>query len=274
MRDTNSVLVLDKALHILTMFRAETREWSVTELALSTGMPKSTTYRLLRALVRHELLAQDQKTRRFQLGLGALALGRRAYESLELRRRALPVLNQMAALSGETVLLVALNQEHDRSVCVERAPRQSTLHLLFEVGAMGALHASAPSKVLLAYLPEQQIEAIIARGLPAFTEHTIIDPDELRADLANIRSGGYAVSFEETDKGVAGVSVPLHGADGKVVASLGVSGPITRMNQSTIQKHIALAREGARLIERESGYVPGTQPPGRAVNERAKQLTA
>jgi DNA-binding IclR family transcriptional regulator len=257
MAGDGSVQALDKALKLLFMFKVESREWGASELAHRLGMAKSTTHRLLRTLVRHELLAQDKATKRFRLGLGALTLGRQAYEGLELRRIAAPVLNQVASLCGETVLLVMLAEHQDRSICVERAPRQSTLHTLFEVGAMGALHASAPSKVLLAYMPEEDIDAVIARGLARFTDQTIVDATALREDLAEIRSRGFAVSFEETDIGVGGVSLPLHDPWGKVIASLGISGPLPRMNRSNINKHVLLLRQGVRMIEAELGYTPG-----------------
>src|SRR5262249_21432647 len=147
-----SIKILDKTLLLLGLFNAGTPEWGVTELAAHAGLPKSTVYRVLRVLLQHEFLAQDPHTRRFRLGLGALALGRRAYEGSELRRVALPVLNRVAALSGETVVLEVLNREHDRVVCVERAQRQSGLRLILEVGSTAPLHAGSSSKVLLAYL--------------------------------------------------------------------------------------------------------------------------
>ncbi len=267
MEQNTPVKILDKALRILALFGPETPEWGVTELALQVGMPKSTVYRVLRVLLQHEFLAQDTVTRRFRLGVGAMELGRRAYEGFELRRVALPVLNQIAALSGETVTLQVLNQEHTQVVCVERAQRQSGLRLILEIGSTAPLHAGSSSKVLLAYLPEEEIEAVIARGLPALTPHTITDPDRLRQDLAEIRRLGYAVSFEETDDGAAGVSAPIRDRSGRVVAGLTIAGPVTRLNQATITRYVDLAREGASQIAQELGYQPRAADgrPGRGL---------
>jgi DNA-binding IclR family transcriptional regulator len=248
------VKILDKTLRVLALFNAETPEWGVTELALQAGMPKSTVYRVLRVLLQHEFLAQDPVTRRFRLGLGALELGRRAYEGHELRGVALPILQRIAALSGETVLLEVLNQEHDRVVCVERAQRQSGLRLILEVGSTVPLHAGASSKVLLAYLPDEEIDAVIARGLPPLTAHTITDGDELRASLAEIRRHGYAVSFEETDDGAAGLAVPVWDRSGTVIAGLTIAGPVTRVNQGSIPRLLEIARDGARQIAHDLGF--------------------
>lgn len=242
------VKILDKALRILQLFGPETPEWGLTELAAHAGMPKSTVYRVLRVLLSHEFLAQDAATRRFRLGIGALELGRRAYEGMELRQVALPVLHRLAALSGETVTLQVLNQQADQVVCVERAQRQSGLRLIMQIGTTAPLHAGSSSKALLAFLPPDTIDAVIRRGLPSLTPHTITDPERLRADLEETRRRGYALSIGETDEGAAGVSVPVFDRHGGVLASLTIAGPITRMNRATLLKCADMARDGARQI--------------------------
>jgi DNA-binding IclR family transcriptional regulator len=247
------VKILDKTFRILALFNAATPEWGVTDLAAEAGMPKSTVYRVLRVLLRHEILAQDPLTKRFRLGLGALELGRRAYEGMELRQVALPVLQRIATLSDETVVLQVLNREHDRVVCVERAQRQTGLRLILDVGSTAPLHAGASSKVLLAFLSDEEIEAVIAQGLPPLTAHTITDPDRLRRDLAEIRERGYAVSYEETDEGAAGLAVPIWDRTGHVVAGLTIAGPLSRLNQATVSRYLDLARDGARQIAMELG---------------------
>ncbi|MGH2585621.1 MAG: IclR family transcriptional regulator [Dehalococcoidia bacterium] len=257
------IKILDKSLRILTLFASEGLEWGVTDLALRVGMPKSTVYRVLRVLHQHEFLTQDPVSRRFRLGLGSLELGRRAYEGLELRRVALPVLDRLAALSDETVTLQVLNQQREQVVCIERAQRQTGLRLIMEVGTTAPLHAGSSSKVLLAYLPAEEIERVIASGLPALTAHTITDPDRLRAELAEIRLRGYALSYEETDDGAAGVSVPVQDRYGSVIAGLTLAGPITRMRQATVSKFVDLARYGAYEIERDLGLLPWRSAPHR-----------
>src|SRR5215208_554515 len=249
-----SVKILDKALRILLLFGQRQPEWGVAALAREVGIPKTTVYRILRVLQQHGFLIQDLDSRRFRLGLGALELGRRAYEGIELRRVAQPVIEHLAAVSGETVLLQVLDPERQRVVCIERAQQRVGLRLILEVGATAPLHAGCSAKALLAFLPEEEIEAVIAKGLPAVTPHTITDPDELRRDLAEVRQNGYAVSFEETDLGVAGISVPVRDHLDRVIASLSISGPITRINQANMGTFVELGRQGARRIEAELGH--------------------
>jgi DNA-binding IclR family transcriptional regulator len=247
---TSSIKILDKTLRLLSLFNAGCPEWGVTELAERSGLPKSTAYRILRVLLDHELLAQDPVSKRFRLGLGSLELGRRAYEGLDLRDVALPVLRLAAERSGETVTLQVLNTSRDRVVCVERVQQSSGLHLIMEVGNTAPLHAGASSRALLAFLPPTEIERVLEGPLEPLTIHTITKPALLRDELELVRSQGYAASFEETDLGAAGVAVPILNGHGAAIASLTIAGPVTRLNRDTYQTFVQLALDAAAEIGR------------------------
>src|SRR5215203_2719820 len=268
MAEQPSIKILDKALRILQMFSRDQPEWGVAALAREADMPKTTVYRILRMFQQHGFLVQDPVSRRFRLGLGILALGRQAYEGIELRRVAQPIMEQIAALSGETVLLQVLDSDRQRVACIERVQQGAGLRLILEVGAMAPLHAGCSAKALLAFMPEEEIEAVIARGLPAITSQTITDPDHLRRELAQIRHEDYAISFEETDLGVAGISVPVRDHLDRVIASLSISGPLTRMNRANIRKYIELGRQGAHRIAAELGHQPSVTLFNGDVRER------
>jgi DNA-binding IclR family transcriptional regulator len=256
MAEQPQVKILDKALRVLMLFTPEQPEWGVTMVAREVDMPKSTVHRILRVFEQHGFLTQDSDTRRFRLGVAGIELGRRAQAGLELRRIALPVMEQMSALSGETVLLQVVTSEGDRVVCIERVQQRRGLRLILDVGSTAPLYAGCSSKVLLAYMDEPAIDEALNGDLRPMTSHTIIDQTQIRAQLADIRRNGFAVSFEETDEGVAGVSVPVRDARDRVIAGLSISGPITRVNASTMAHYTAIAREGARRVAAELGHRP------------------
>ena len=106
-------------------------------------------------------------------------------------------------------------------------------------------------------------------GLRPLASHTTTDPAQIRAQLAEIRRKGFAVSFEETDEGVAGVSVPIRDARDRVIASLTISGPLTRVNTATINHYTGIVREGARRIAAELGHQPSRIGPARAGRSRS-----
>lgn len=259
-RGEPQVKILDKAVRVLMLFTPEKPEWGLTAIAREVDMPKTTVHRILRVFEQHSFLTQNPETRRFRLGLAGIELGHRAQEGFELRRIALPVMEQLSASTGETVLLQVVSPEGDRVVCIERVQQRRGLRLILDVGSTAPLYAGCSSKVLLAYLDQTSIDKVLAGELRPVTAHTIIDPQEIREQLQRVRQQGYAVSFEETDEGVAGVSVPIRDARDRVIASLSVSGPVTRMNASTIREHTERALEAARRIASELGHQPSRGP--------------
>ena len=248
------VKILDKAVRVLMLFTPEQPEWGVTALAREVDMSKSTVHRILRVFEQHGFLTQNLETRRFRLGLAGIELGRRAQVGLELRRIALPIMEQLSSVSGETVLLQVVSPEGDRVVCIERVQQRRGLRLILDVGSTAPLYAGCSSKVLLAYLSEDVVDHVLSGDLHPMTAHTVVDPKVIRAQLEEIRRNGFAVSFEETDEGVAGVSVPVRDSHDRVIAGLSVSGPMTRVNVSTITHYTEFAREGARRIAAELGH--------------------
>ena len=256
MAEQPEVKILDKALRVLMLFTLDRPEWGVTEVAREMEMSKSTVHRILRVFERHGFVARNGDTRRFRLGLAGIELGWRAQEGLELRRVALPVMEQVSARSGETVLLQVVAPEGDRIVCVERVEQRRGLQLILDVGSTAPLYAGCASKVLLAYLGDDAIEEVLRGDLRPLASGTTTDPAQIRAQLAEIRRNGVAVSFEETDEGVAGVSAPVHDARDRVIAGLTISGPLTRVNHSSIAHYAEMAREAALRIAAELGHLP------------------
>ena len=108
--------------------------------------------------------------------------------------------------------------------------------------------------MLLAFLDKESIDAVLKKRLRPLASHTTTDASQIRSQLVEIRRKGYAVSFEETDEGVAGVSFPIRDARDRVIASLTISGPLTRVNTATINHYTGIVREGARRIAAELGH--------------------
>lgn len=127
---------------------------------------------------------------------------------------------------------------------MEKVESTQAVRLAMEVGTRRPAHAGASSKILMAYLPEAEIEAIIAQGLPRLCTNTITDPTE----LAQIRERGYAVSWEETDPGALGVATPIRDLRGEVIAALGIAGPLFRLTRRLTQEYANKCHQAAGQI--------------------------
>ncbi len=232
---------------VLNCFSKDRPAWSLTELSARLALPKSTLHRFLVGLERHALLRRGPEDGKWRLGHRLFIWGTLAAESSGVRQVAPPVLRDLAERTGETVLLT---EYHDGEViCIDKIDTSHSVRIALEVGERRAPHAGASSKVLMAYLPEDEIAAIIReKGLPRYCERTITDPVELRRELARIRECDYALSYEETDCGAWGIATPIRDWEGKVVAALGVAGPTVRYSDQQAERYVNLCCEAAARI--------------------------
>jgi DNA-binding IclR family transcriptional regulator len=240
-------------LTVLDLFGADQPEWGTSEVARAASLPVPTAHRILTALAGRRYLARDERTRRFRLGPAALDLGERARAVVDLRRVALPVLRRLARETDETALLTVPNSARDHSVCLERVESSQPLRLSVEPGRQLPLHAGASQKALLAFLAEEEVDRIASASLERLCRATITDGGALRSDLVEVRTRGWAISFEETNVGVWGVAVPLLDDEGAAVAAVGLAGPSARLSQSAVLDHLGRLREAALAISAPLG---------------------
>lgn len=237
-----------RALDILDQFLDRPGPLGAAEAARLTGMPRSTAYRMILSLQsRGYLQRAGDGDERFTLGERLLAVGRRRQEP-GLLALAQPVMDGLRETCGETVALHLL--EGDRRVCVAAAEGSRSLHTSGRVGSGAPLYSGASSRAIMAFLPAEQQEEIIARtGLAALTPNTITNPDSLRSELARIRSEGLAVSTGEWSEGITSVAAPIFAGSG-VVGSINISGPAFRFGADKLTLLGALVKAAAAEISR------------------------
>jgi DNA-binding IclR family transcriptional regulator len=247
MSNASSVKTVDRLVRVLDAFDADRPTWSLAELSAHLRLPKSTLHRFLVSLESHGVLRRDMADLRWRLGYRLFIWGSQAVKSTGLHQLARPIMRDLVGDSGETAILTVIHAQE--VVCVEKVETRHPVRLALEVGTPRPPHAGASSKVLMAFLPQQEIQAIISdKGLPKLCTNTITDPDELQAELARIRERGFAQSCEETDPGAWGVATPIFDRNGEVVAAIGVAGPASRFTDEVAQRFVALCHQASRRI--------------------------
>jgi DNA-binding IclR family transcriptional regulator len=239
----------DRAIDVLLLFDLRSPVLSAGEIAERLGMSRSTTYRYLQSLRASALLEEDRGGGGYRLGPRVFELARVARQGLGLSEIALPVMQELCRAVDETVLLT--RRSGTRVVCVERVETTHPIRLSYERGQLLPLHAGAPSKVLLAFEDPVTFDVDALGELDRFTDATITDPTALRADLAQIKKQGYALSVGELDTGVRGVAAPIFGPDGIITAGISVGAlalqGIDKEPQDTID---AVCRAAQRITNR------------------------
>ena len=244
---STSVKTVDRLVAIIDSFSASRLSWSLTDLSEHLDVPKSTLHRFMRSLEAHRILRQDAESKRWHLGYHLVVWGNLAEQSKPMRDLALPVMRSLAADTGETVLLTVYRGQE--VVCVEKVESSHSVRLALDAGSRQYPHAGASSKVLMAHLPEDEIDSIIeTQGLPEVCVNTITSEAELSQELGRIRELGYALSVEETDLGAWGVATPIRDWDGEIVAAIGVAGPTSRLGERLTEKYVGCCEEASRRI--------------------------
>jgi IclR family transcriptional regulator, acetate operon repressor len=245
---TPGTLAVDRSAQLLLGVLASEHPVSVTELARRTGLPKSTSSRLLRVLVRRGLVGQDGPRGLIHAGPALLTYARRGlYERtiVELAQRSLDALAQA---SGETVNLAVPG-----AAGVEHLAQVDGRHFLGTghwIGRRVDFHASAVGKVFLAHGAAELPDGPLAAPAPA----AVTDRAALAAQLREARTRGYALAIDELEDGLAAVAAPVHGGGGDVVAALAISGPTLRMGPEEIARLVPVLKLEARRLSRRLGH--------------------
>jgi DNA-binding IclR family transcriptional regulator len=117
-------------------------------------------------------------------------------------------------------------------------------------------HSTAAGKVMLAFQPDELVEDVIAVGLDGHTANTIVDADEFRRELAQIRNRGYATADEENELGVRSLAAPVRDYNGNVIAAASIAGPAQRLTKKVLTNFAPDVVSAADAISARLGYHP------------------
>jgi len=235
-----------KALAILKSFQDREHEKAVTEVAQAFGLPKSTVHRLMITLAKEGFLEQNQVTRKYHLGPMIFELSKAFVGRNLLSDVAMPYIQQLTQKTGHTVhlsvlsgwdLLVVNSQEGFYPVRVGS-----------QVGDRWAPHSTAGGKVLLAALPETQLDEYIrSTGLPPVVKNTITSAEQLKRELQTVRETGIAFNREESTLGIEAIAAPIR--RGKVtIAAINLAYPAHLLTKEQSAQAVSAVKAAARAI--------------------------
>ena len=251
----NQVRSVRRAIRILEAFR-EGSSHTVTELARSLKLPKSSVYELVSTLAAEGLVTKEDSTSRYRLGLRLVELARTADHDLEVRQVARPLLEKLRDRLNETVQLTIL--DGGEILYVDGCESSRQLRTFFQSGDRAPLHCTALGKAILANLPPGEKERYLRRkGLRAFTPGTLTDPAALRRELDRTAARGYSVDDMEHEEDVRCVGAPIRDREGRAFASISVSGPAHRLRPDRDAEIARRVMAVAEQISWRLGYQSG-----------------
>jgi DNA-binding IclR family transcriptional regulator len=253
------VQAVDRALDILEAFNYHNEELGVTELSHKLNLHKNNVFRLLASLETRGYIEQDKKTGNYRLGLKTFEVANVFLHHLGLRRQARPILEDLVSKCNETAYLAVTDGADVVYVLMHETSH--TVRVIPRLGHRLPAYCTASGKVQLAFESEDRLVQLFReRPLRKLTENTITDPDQLRQHLAEVVQQGFAVDNEELEYGVRCLAAPVRDYSHRVVAGVGLSGPVSRFSLDRIRTELVpLVREAGTKISQRLGYEIGAE---------------
>ncbi|EOR22506.1 IclR family transcriptional regulator [Niallia sp. RD1] len=252
MQNKNKTVIKSK--DILTLFITYPK-LSFNEIISLSGVPKTSVHRMLGSLEDMDFLEKDEEGK-YSLGLLFLQFGQLVADRLDIRQVALPIMRNLRDEVDEAVNLII--QDGKEAIYIEKLDTNHPVRLYTAIGRRSPLYAGACSRIILAYLPEDEKEKYLEEViLEPIGEGTITDKNELRYQLEETCKNGYTVSKSELENYTVSVSAPIFDHEGKIIAGISIAGPEVRFQEEKLDLFIQKVKEGANAISVKLGYKVG-----------------
>lgn len=262
-----SVRAVSRALAVLRSFYQEGPSLSLTEVAGAAKLDKGTARRILLTLVQDGFASFDAQSQKYSLGLEILKLASAVPERRDLRQIASTMLSRLAKTTGSTVFLSVY---HDgAAVCLDQFHSDRSVEVRWWiVGGQLPMNCGAAPRVLLAYLPEEEVERVLGRGTTRLTPFTTTDPCDLVKELAEVRERGWSMAVDDVIEGLAAIAMPLFDPNSRLIAAVSLTGLTPHIVRGGKPTHLEELRAAVRDIS-ASLYSHSAPPLHRAARAQS-----
>jgi IclR family acetate operon transcriptional repressor len=250
--DQAVVRTLRKGLSVLRLFDERHREWTLDQIAESSGLPRATAHRMARTLEDESYLVLDPSTNRYHLGPATLASMYRSREFSGIVQVAAPYLEALAQETGESVTLAV--EVDGVAVGVEMIDTSRPFQRKMALGTIIGDLANSSGKIFCAFRSPEERQRILASPHPQLTPFTITDPQRLALELERIRREGIAFDMEERDLGICAVTAGVRDQAGTLIASISVVVPAGRFGPEERTRYADAVRTTCASLSAFLGY--------------------
>ncbi|MGH3243921.1 MAG: IclR family transcriptional regulator domain-containing protein [Spirillospora sp.] len=234
-RGPHFVQSLERGLNVIRAFDATTPRLTLSEVAHATGLTRAAARRFLLTLADLGYVRSDG--RRFSLTPRVLRLGYAYLSSLSLPEVAEPHLEALVEMVHESSSVSVL--EGDDIVYVARIPTSRIMTVAISVGTRFPAFATSMGRVLLADLPEPDLDERLVRAAKhPRTARTTTDPAALRREIDRARRQGWSLVDQELEDGLRSIAAPIRDASGRVVAAANISAASSRTPAARMRREL------------------------------------
>lgn len=231
--DPNFMTSLARGLAVIQAFSQRRHHLTISQVSTTTGLSRAAVRRCLYTLAKLGFAGSDDN-RHFFLRPRILALGHSYISSMPLATAAQPVLEHISRQLHESCSIATLDGVD--IVYIARANVTRIMSIDLGVGSRLPAFCTSMGRAILANLPPEELEAILARvEFKRYTERTITNPAKLTQALRQIRRDGYSIIDQELEHGLRSMAVPIQNPSGKVVAALNIGAHAQRVSIQDMQ---------------------------------------
>jgi IclR family transcriptional regulator, KDG regulon repressor len=223
---SESIRAVERALDVLMCFTKQTPELTMTQISELVGINKSTVHRLLATLERKRFVERDIATGVYKPGIRLLQMAFLTMEHNELHRLAAPFLHNLCDQFRENVNLSILDDAD--VVYIDAIESTQRVKLAAAPGQRLPAFCTASGKAILALLPEDKVKGILERGMPRYTQNTLVSPEVFWKNICHVRELGFAMSLQEFEDGINAIAAPICNPP---IASISIAGPAYRLTR-------------------------------------------
>lgn len=249
--DRNLVQAVLKALDIMEVM-CRRQHCGIRELSEIAGLNRSTVNRLVATLEWAGYVEQEKERGKYRATMKVFELGNEIIKHLDIHELAYPIMKKLSKDTGETINLAVL--DGDQVLYIMKIDSPHMLKSSAPIGSRSPVYCNASGKVILACLPEDKKMALLPAEFHQFTPNTINNVTELEAELARIRTKGYAVDNEEWSLNSKALAAPVWNYNRETVAALTIAGPTVRMTSQRIEELAQILVREARQLSVKLGY--------------------
>ena len=231
---------VERALQILDLFNEQATELKITDISKLMGLSKSTLHSLLKTLQLHGYIDQNPENGKYRLGMKLVERGHFVVGSIDIRQKAKGWLTELSRRTG---------------LYIEKIEGKLAAIAYSRIGRRLPVHATAIGKVLIAWLGEAELNALLeGYQYTTFTPATLASREALMSALAQTREQGYALDSEENEQGVRCVAVPVWNHESRVIAALSLSTLTSRVDDAELANFREQLQQAGLALSRALGY--------------------
>lgn len=251
--DKPGIQSLARAFSILEAIAEERDGIGLANLSKSVNLHNSTTFHLVKTMVKLGYVHQDKQSKRYRLGRPLYQLAAATMGQVQLANVSKHFVGILAERTGETAHFAVPSQ--NSVFILSKVDGTSAFRLSEGMGAVRPSHCTAIGKVILAYLEPDQLQRYFASAsLDSYTPATITSRDRLTAELETIRAQGIAFDDAEYHPELRCAAVPVLDMNGELAGSLGISGAVWRLSFSVLQSKVSILQEVSGDMSAELGH--------------------